>query len=78
MTYARVIALCENLAGIKMQMTVLQFVLREINLLGINSVNPEMKLREKIWRSLPTDLSVCNQAFVQEVNLQKFPAILLP
>lgn len=75
MNYAGAIAVCGNVAGINIQTTVLPFILRGVNLLGIDSVNTEMTLRKKIWKRLATDLNVCAHASVQEINLQELPTI---
>lgn len=75
MGYAGAIALCGNAAGVNIQTTVLPFILRGINLLGIDSVNTEITWRKRIWQRLATDLNVCDQALVQEVSLQELPTI---
>lgn len=75
MNYTGAIALCGNAAGINIQTTVLPFILRGINLLGIDSVNTEMNLRKKIWQRLATDLNVCDHAIVQEIDLQALPVV---
>jgi NADPH:quinone reductase-like Zn-dependent oxidoreductase len=36
--------------------TVMPFILRGVNLLGVDSVNTPMPLRQKVWERLATDL----------------------
>lgn len=69
-------ALCGNAGGIKLETTVLPFILRGINLLGIDSVNASHHVREKIWQRLATDLNVANQLRVSEVSLEEVPAVV--
>ena len=75
MNYAGAVALCGNAAGIDIQTTVLPFILRGINLLGIDSVNTEMNFRKKIWKRLATDLNISKQALINEVSLQELPQV---
>ena len=41
--------------GFKLETTVMPFILRGINLLGINSVLPPMKWRQEVWSRLGSD-----------------------
>lgn len=43
-------------AGFAVQTTVMPLILRGVNVLGINSADTPMPLREKIWQRLTTDL----------------------
>lgn len=43
-------ALCGNAGGIKLSTTVLPFILRGVNLLGIDSVEASMEQRQKLWK----------------------------
>jgi NADPH2:quinone reductase len=43
-------------AGIKLETTVMPFILRGVSLLGINSVLTPMALRERVWERLAGDL----------------------
>ncbi|MFC4771856.1 YhdH/YhfP family quinone oxidoreductase [Enterococcus hermanniensis] len=62
--YAGSVALCGNAGGIKLNTTVLPFILRGVNLLGIDSVEASMEERQKLWTKLtnewllPTDFQV--------------------
>ena len=45
-----------NAGGIELTTNVLPFILRGIRLIGIDSVNTPMQLRQRIWQRLATDL----------------------
>lgn len=64
------ISLCGNAAGIKLDTTVLPFILRGINLLGINSVTATREEREIIWTNLATDWNVVDNLKINTVKLQ--------
>ncbi len=49
------IASCGNTGGMNFSTTVFPFILRGINLLGIESVNCPMELRRQIWEHLASD-----------------------
>ncbi len=53
--YAGSIASCGNTGGTNFGTTVFPFILRGINLLGIDSVNCPMELRRHIWEHLASD-----------------------
>ena len=53
--YAGSIASCGNTGGINFATTVFPFLLRGINILGIDSVNCPMELRRHIWEHLASD-----------------------
>lgn len=63
-------SLCGNAAGIKIDTTVLPFILRGVNLLGINSVNASREERETIWSHLATDWNVVDNLKINTVKLQ--------
>jgi len=42
--------------GVKLETTVMPFILRGVNLLGINSVHIPMTIRQRVWQRLATDL----------------------
>ncbi|EOL43679.1 oxidoreductase [Enterococcus caccae] len=74
--YGGSIAICGNAAGIKLNTTVLPFILRGTNLLGIDSVNVPMKQRLAIWHRLATDLNVSQHELINEIALQELPQTL--
>lgn len=73
--YEGVAALCGNASGIKLNTTVLPFILRGITVFGIDSVNQPMPMRQKIWSLLATDWKITSQLKVQEAPLYDVGAI---
>src|SRR2546430_5877685 len=53
--YGGSIAACGNTGGANFSTTVFPFILRSVNLLGIESVNCPMELRRQIWDHLASD-----------------------
>lgn len=68
------ITLCGNAGGIKLNTTVLPFILRGINLLGIDSVNISQNERILMWERLSNewDISV-DYSVINEVTLETIP-----
>ena len=54
-SYGGSIAACGNTGGANVNTTVFPFILRGVNLLGIDSVNCPMALRRTIWEHLASD-----------------------
>ena len=61
--------------GTSINTTVMPFILRGINLLGINSADSPPALRKKIWHRLATDLKpqYINKIVTQEINFEQLP-----
>jgi putative YhdH/YhfP family quinone oxidoreductase len=56
--------------------TVMPFILRGVSLLGVDSVNTPMGLREKVWRRLGTDLKPRRlQSIATTVNFADLPGV---
>jgi len=56
--------------------TVMPFILRGVSLLGVDSVNTPMELREKVWRRLGTDLKPRRlQSIATTVNFTDLPGV---
>lgn len=72
-SYGGSIALCGNAGGIKLTMTVLPFILRGVNLLGIDSVETPMKKRAAIWKKMADEWLVTEGIHVQEISLEQVP-----
>ena len=64
-------------AGTKIPTTVFPFILRGINLLGIDSVQCPMKTRQHIWNRLASDLKLdqYEHHIQQEVTLDELPNV---
>jgi len=65
-------------AGTSLPATVFPFILRGVNLLGIDSVNCPMDTRLKVWHRLATDfkLEKLEQLIQQEITLEELPDVL--
>jgi len=76
--YGGSVAVSGLTAGAQLPATVYPFILRGINLLGIDSVYCPMDTRLNIWHRLATDLKPANlEAFVQqEITLEELPEAL--
>ncbi len=56
--------------------TVMPFILRGVSLLGIDSVNTPMNVRQKVWQRLATDLKPKHlNAMVSTVTLDELPPV---
>jgi NADPH2:quinone reductase len=63
--------------GIKLETTVMPFILRGVNLLGINSVTISSAVREAAWKRAATDLkpSHLTSIVTREVDLESLPGV---
>lgn len=73
--YGGSMALSGNAGGIKFDSTVLPFILRNIQLLGIDSVSYPLERRKELWERLAADLKPADleQMIDQELSLQDLP-----
>lgn len=74
--YQGSISLCGNAVGIKMTTTVLPFILRGINLLGIDSVNISNEKRVFIWENLSKKWKITDTTLVNEITLDELSKTL--
>lgn len=76
--YGGSVAVSGLTGGIKIPTSVLPFILRGINLLGIDSVYCPMDTRLSIWNRLATDFKLSNleQLIQHEVTLEQLPDVL--
>lgn len=76
--YGGAVAACGLTAGTKLPTTVFPFILRGVDLLGVDSVYCPMETRAKTWERLATDFKPINlDDFIQqEVTLQELPDAL--
>lgn len=68
--YGGSMSMCGNAGGIKFQTTVLPFILRGVNILGIDSVNYPIEKRECIWNRFANEWNVLDKLNYQEVELE--------
>ena len=64
-------ALCGNAGGIKLCTTVLPFILRGVNLLGIDSVEASMEQRQKLWKKMANEWALSDHFQVQQIELEQ-------
>lgn len=76
--YGGSVAISGLTAGTKLPTTVFPFILRGVNILGIDSVYCPMDIRLKVWERLATDFKPAdlNKFIQQEVTLQQLPDVL--
>jgi len=76
--YGGSVAVSGLTAGTKLPTTVFPFILRGVNLLGIDSVYCPMETRLKVWSRLATDFKPANleELIQQEVTLEQLPEFL--
>ena len=76
-----IVAACGNASDIKLNTTVMPFIIRGVKLWGINSVNTTIKRRQFIWNEAPKliDFDKLNPS-IKEINLDElldtFPKML--
>jgi NADPH2:quinone reductase len=74
MNYGASIASSGLTGGIELHMTVIPFILRGVNLLGIDSVMCPMPLRLEVWRRLATDMKPKTLASItRQIELAGLP-----
>ncbi|UED81159.1 YhdH/YhfP family quinone oxidoreductase [Lysinibacillus sp. CD3-6] len=72
-SYGGSMSMCGNAGGIKLTSTVLPFILRGINLLGIDSVNVPIKDRDYIWEKIANEWNISQTTLINEISLEKLP-----
>ncbi|MEK4538572.1 acryloyl-CoA reductase [Peribacillus sp. FSL K6-1552] len=76
--YGGSVAVSGLTAGTNLPATVFPFILRGVNLLGIDSVNCPMDTRLKVWQRLATDFKLAHLEHLiqQEITLKDLPDVL--
>lgn len=76
--YGGSVANCGLTGGMALSTTVLPFILRGVNLLGIDSVQCPADVRAKLWRRLGSDLKPKRlaESISHEIGLDGLPAVL--
>ncbi|PJN89103.1 zinc-binding dehydrogenase, partial [Bacillus sp. mrc49] len=76
--YGGSVAVSGLTAGTNLPATVFPFILRGVNLLGIDSVNCPMETRLKVWHRLATDFKFdhLERLIQQEITLKELPGVL--
>lgn len=71
--YQGSVSLCGNAGGIKLNTTVLPFILRGINLIGIDSVNISQEYRQMIWSKMAQEWKITDTTLFREISLNELP-----
>lgn len=76
--YGGSVAACGNTGGVNVTTTVFPFILRSVNLLGIDSVNCPMELRRHLWQQLASDYKpdALLDSIGKETSLEELPHVL--
>ena len=72
-SYGGSMSMCGNAGGIKLTSTVLPFILRGINLLGIDSVNVPINNRGYIWEKIADEWNISQTTLINELTLNELP-----
>ncbi|QMT17341.1 YhdH/YhfP family quinone oxidoreductase [Planococcus maritimus] len=72
-SYGGSMSMCGNAAGLQLTTTVLPFILRGVNLIGIDSVNVPIEKRGAIWDKMATDWNITQTTLTDEVSLEEVP-----
>jgi acrylyl-CoA reductase (NADPH) len=78
MAYGGSVAISGNAGGADFSATVLPFILRSVNILGIDSANVPIERRIALWNRLADDLRPphLEESITQEVSLDDAPSVL--
>jgi acrylyl-CoA reductase (NADPH) len=76
--YGGAVAACGNTGGVKLEATVLPFILRGVSLLGVDSVQTPIEARRETWARLATDLRPphLDDAITREIGLDELDEAL--
>ncbi|MGI2329128.1 YhdH/YhfP family quinone oxidoreductase [Planococcus sp. YIM B11945] len=75
-SYGGSMSMCGNAAGIGLTATVLPFILRGVNVLGIDSVNVPIDKRPAIWAKMATDWNIAGTTLADEISLEEVPSTI--
>jgi alcohol dehydrogenase len=70
------VACCGLTAGVAFKGSVLPFILRGVNLLGVDSVELPLVVKASMWDRLSLQWKVNLEALVSEVTLEQLPAAI--
>ena len=70
------VAACGFVAGPELPLTVFAFILRGVSLLGIDSAECPVDLRQKVWRKLANEWQVELKNVTREVTLDELNSVI--
>lgn len=71
--YGGSMSMCGNAGGVQLPTNVLPFILRGVNLLGIDSVNVPIEKRSPIWTKIADEWNISDTALTKEIALTEVP-----
>ncbi|QJD95024.1 YhdH/YhfP family quinone oxidoreductase [Mucilaginibacter robiniae] len=72
--YGGTVTCCGMVASADLNTSIFPFILRGVSLVGIDSVQAPMQLRQYLWQQLATDWKPANlHALIQEISLTQLP-----
>ena len=74
--YGASVACCGLTAGVTFKASMLPFILRGVNLLGVDSVELPLVVKASMWDRLSLQWKVNLEALVSEVSLEQLPAAI--
>jgi putative YhdH/YhfP family quinone oxidoreductase len=71
------VAICGNAGGIAFDSTVMPFIIRGVNLLGVATSATARAIRDRVWQRLAGDWKPAHldQILTQEVSLEQLPEV---
>lgn len=72
-SYQGSVSLCGNAGGLQISSTVLPFILRGVNLVGIDSVNISHEYRTLIWNKLAQEWKITDTTLFTGISLEALP-----
>ncbi|MGK7379136.1 YhdH/YhfP family quinone oxidoreductase [Planococcus sp. 1R117A] len=76
LSYGGSMTACGMAAGVELKATVLPFILRGVNLLGIDSVNVPIEKRPAIWAKMADDWNIAGTTLAEEIPLEEVPGTI--
>lgn len=74
--YGGAVTVCGNAAGIELNTSMFPFILRAVQLIGIDSVNVPMPARTKTWQKLAEQPKAIESLLYDEVTLKDVPDVI--
>lgn len=71
------VACCGLTAGVNFQGSVLPFILRGVNLLGVDSVELPLAIKAAMWNKLSAEWKLDLESIVKEISLSEVPAAIV-
>ena len=74
--YGGAISMCGNAGGVNIDSSVFPFILREVSLLGVDSVQVPIEDRPALWQRISQEWNVANTQLSQTISLDQVPESL--